>query len=216
MYDIPQHLFSQTLSDLIEFQQPDIAEKLQNVLEQAYRRDPTNFNEQFITRYPDSSPNYQELIKLYWTLLQLEWEHPKDLSFLKHVDFTKLDSQSFQYLKQLLMMAMAEGIDVSSVETNLNEMFKGEWPQHLMTDELASQTDEAAVQKMVEELQEVSDRYEIVQNSVDEMMNLVEILLVPKSQDKAPLAIVFLNKAAYLPYTIDDEPILRRSFEVRK
>lgn len=58
-------MFSLTLANLIEFQQPEIASKFTSILKEILRQD-KKFEDEF------KSKNNIELIQMFWGLMQIE------------------------------------------------------------------------------------------------------------------------------------------------
>ena len=64
------------MSNLIEFQQPEIAGKFTNILKEIVRQGKRTLFEEFIEYKHSASgntePDYSKLIELFWSLLQIE------------------------------------------------------------------------------------------------------------------------------------------------
>ena len=100
-------MFSLTLSNLIEFQQPEIAAKFTSILKEILRSGKT-LDDEF------SSPNHTYLIQIFWSLMQvekiiLESQDPareviklisrKNLGFLNDVKIEDLEPRQFVLYK---------------------------------------------------------------------------------------------------------------------
>ena len=102
VYDVPKEHFSLTMSNLIEYQQPELASKFVFILQEVAKHG------KLMSEFPET----KDRIRLFWALLQIERActdptlvSPENLRFLNDVDPASLDARHFLLYKQILCLS---------------------------------------------------------------------------------------------------------------
>ena len=191
IYDIPKDLFSLTLSNLLEFQQPEIANKFVFILQEVAKQGPEKLLAEF------STP--KDRIRLFWSLLQIEkvcldkqLVNPENLKFLNDINLPELDPHHFLLYKQVVCLAKMwfdqpenkdyDGVkpeDVLFFEKIYNkfstENIGAEKREEFINEDPATKSNQAAVTEIVKILKKTKKFLEVGANLSDDIMNLVDV-----------------------------------------
>lgn len=210
VYDVPKDQFSLTMSNLIEYQQPELASKFVFILQEVAKQG------KLLEEFPEG----KDRIRLFWALLQIERActdpllvSPETLSFLNDVDAGSLDARHFLLYKQLLCLsrlwfAEAPVLDYDRLYERLGQL-SAEKREDFINEDPATKSSQHAVTDLARILKPLLS--EVTPNLSDDFMSLVDVAAADGEQ---MVALLLMNKHCYIR-NAEGEQVVKRSVELK-
>eukprot|EP00347_Sterkiella_histriomuscorum_P005947 403354650 len=229
IYDIPKEHFASTLCNLIEFQQHEIAKKFVFIVQECSKLGKLN------TEFENQS----EKIQIFWSLMQIEKAcedktiiNEENLKFVNDIDVNTLSARNFHLFKQLLCLIQMywEGKGQNLELINLDQIYKkilsdisAQKREEFINEEPATKSSQQLTSELQKYIKSSKLFKEIKLNLSDDLMTLINIACVSgskklnnKPEDIELTGFLVMNKHCYINTLAEDEPILKRSVDLKK
>ncbi|CDW77722.1 UNKNOWN [Stylonychia lemnae] len=225
IYDIPKENFASTLSNMIEYQQHEIAKKFVFIVQECVK----------LGKLMTEFTKPEERIALFWSLMQIEKSctdptiiNEDNLAFLNDIDPNALSPRNFLLYKQLIclvqMFWMQTGqefkiLQFDKIYERITLGISVERREEFINEDPATKVNQQLSNDLFRIIKKSNIFKEVTQNLSDDLMNLINIACVPQQalgEEQQLVGIILINKNSFISTIIDDQPIIRRTVDLKQ